>query len=392
MSRPLHVAMVLDADAVGTEGPMINRLAVGLVADGRRVSFVLDPETAPLLPPMAGVDRLEVPLRVAPWRSETRRRLLAALTERRPPDVVLARGRGAWTVARHLAELHGRPLAVDSWDLESLAAIARLARREPDLTALAPTRSLAERLSSRIDPDRVRYVPVGVPIPAEPAAVMAESERCIAVAVLGPARDVAVWRSVAAALVEATARVPQAHVFLECVGPAAHAAWREMRRAHLLERLSCLDEAAGVRPLLTRCDLLVVPEPPARVRSLILEAAGRGVPVIAAPSPCLDMFEDGRSGDLVPEADSGVWTERLLARLEAPEAARVLGLGGRERIARDHGSAVRVAAMGLALEELVQRAEARRGPDGEPGPRGPRSRLPRGPGGGGIFAAFRQRP
>ena len=87
--------------------------------------------------------------------------------------MVLARGRGACTVARHLAELHGRPLAVDSWDLESLAAIARLARREPDLTALAPTRSLAERLRSRIDPDRVRYVPVGVPIPAEPAAIMA---------------------------------------------------------------------------------------------------------------------------------------------------------------------------------------------------------------------------
>ncbi len=386
MSPPLHVAMVLDADAVATEGPMINRLAVGLVADGRRISLVLDPATAPLLPPLAGVDRLEVPFRVPPWRSETRRRLLEALTERRPPDVVLARGRGAWAVARTLARVHGRPLAVDSWDLESLAAIARLARREPDLTALAPTRSLAERLRTRIDPDRVRYVPVGVPVPAEPAAVMAEPDRNIAVAVLGPVRDAGVWRSVAAALAEAIARVPQAHVFLECVGPAAHAAWREMRRAHLLERLTCLDEAAGVRPLLTQCDLLVVPEPPVRVRSLILEAAGRGVPVIAAPSPCLDMFEDGRSGDLVPEADPEAWTRRVLARLEAPDAARALGLGGRERIARDHGSAVRVAAMGEVLEELVRSSEARGPSEGEA-----RSRTVRGPARR-TSAAFRRRP
>lgn len=380
MSPPLHVAMVLDGDAVATEGPMINRLAVGLVADGRRVSFVLDPETAPLLPPLAGVDRFEVPFRVPPWRRETRRRLLEALTERRPPDAVLARGRAAWTVARELAEVRDRPLAVDSWDLDHVRGLVRLTRRDPDLLVLAPTRTLAERLRTRIDADRVRFVPVGVPVPAEPAEVMADPERSIAIAVLGPARQATVWRSVAAALVEATTRVPQAHVFLECVGPAAHAAWREMRRAHLLERLSCLDEAAGVRPLLTRCDLLVVPEPPGRVRSLILEAIGRGVPVIASPSPCLDMLEDGRSGDLVPEPDADAWTERLLARLQAPDAARALGLGGRERIARDHGSAVRVAAMGRMLEELVHRAERRREGDGEPAGGPTRPRPPHGRG------------
>lgn len=380
MSPPLHVAMVLDGDAVATEGPMINRLAVGLVADGRRVSFVLDPETAPLLPPLAGVDRFEVPFRVPPWRRETRRRLLEALTERRPPDAVLARGRAAWTVARELAEVRDRPLAVDSWDLDHVRGLVRLTRRDPDLLVLAPTRTLAERLRTRIDADRVRFVPVGVPVPAEPAEVMADPERSIAIAVLGPARQATIWRSVAAALVEATTRVPQAHVFLECVGPAAHAAWREMRRAHLLERLSCLDEAAGVRPLLTRCDLLVVPEPPGRVRSLILEAIGRGVPVIASPSPCLDMLEDGRSGDLVPEPDADAWTERLLARLQAPDAARALGLGGRERIARDHGSAVRVAAMGRMLEELVHRAERRREGDGEPAAGPARPRPPHGRG------------
>lgn len=386
MSPPLHVAMVLDGDAVATEGPMINRLAVGLVADGRRVSFVLDPETAPLLPPLAGVDRFEVPFRVPPWRRETRRRLLEALTERRSPDAVLARGRAAWPVARELAEVRDRPLAVDSWDLDHVRGLVRLTRRDTGVLVLAPTRTLADRLRTRIDPDRVRFVPVGVPVPAEPAEVMADPDRNIAIAVLGPARQAGVWRSVAAALVEATARVPQAHVFLECMGPAAHAAWREMRRAHLLERLSCLDDAAGVRPLLTRCDLLVVPEPPGRVRSLILEAIGRGVPVIASPSPCLDMLEDGRSGDLVAEADPDAWTERLLARLQAPEAARSLGLGGRERIARDHASSVRVAAMGRVLEELVERSEQRREGEAAPGAGPARSRPPRArgmPGSGG---------
>jgi glycosyltransferase involved in cell wall biosynthesis len=350
---------VHDPDTVDAEGPTINRLAVGLVADGERVGCVLDPASAGVLPSLAGVDRFEVPFRVPPWRRSTRRELLAALTERRVPHIVVARGRPAWPVALELADLHRRALAVECWDEAQIPAIARFARRRPQVTALAPTESMAEMLRERLGGPRVRLVPVGVPVPADPGPVFDRPDDAIAVCILGPIVDPAAWRSLVIGLARVARDFPQLHVFIELVGPSAHAAWQELDRLDLLSRVSAITAATKLRPLITRCDLLVVPQPPRRVRSLILEAMAMGVPLIAAADPCLDMLEDGDTADIAELADADQWAGLLRRRLEDPVAARAQGLRGRSRIARDHGSTVRVTAMAETLRELQAEQNAR---------------------------------
>ncbi len=348
----LRVHFVHDPDTVDVEGPTINRLAVGLVADGERVACVLDPQSRDVLPSLAGVDRLEVPFRVPPWRRGVRRALLGALSERRPPEVVVARGRPSWPVAAELAELHGAPLAIECWVVEAIGPLARFARRHPDLTAIAPTEAMAGMLRERLGEERVRLVPIGVPVPATPANVLDRPDDAIAVAILGPATDVATWRSVVAGLARTCRDLPQVHAFIELGGPAAHATWQELERHDLLGRTSCVAAAPPLRALITRCDLLVVPEPPGRVRSVVLEAMAMGMPVIAAPDPCLDMLADGETADVADRPDAETWASLLGRRLADPVAARALGLRGRSRVARDFGSTARVGAMAALLQSL----------------------------------------
>lgn len=352
MSPSLRVHLVHDPDTVDAEGPTINRLAVGLVADGERVACVLDPTSGGVLPSLAGVDRLEVPFCILPWRRSNRRELLAALTERRPPDIVVARGRPGWAVALELAELHQRALAIECWDASLIPAIARFVRRRPQVTVLAPTESMARMLRERIGGPRVRLVPVGVPVPATPGPVFDRPDDAMAICILGPIVDPVAWRSLVVGLAQAVRNFPQLHVFIELVGPSAHAAWQELDRLDLLSRVSAIYAATKLRPLITRCDLLVVPQPPGRVRSLILEAMAMGVPVIAGADPCLDMLQDGETADIVELADADQWAALLRRRLEDPVSARAQGLRGRSRIARDHGSTVRVAAMAETLRAL----------------------------------------
>jgi len=359
MNRQLRVHLVHDQATVDIEGTTINRLAVGLVADGERVALVLDPESIDMLPSMAGVDRLDVPFRVPPWRRSTRRELLSALTERRAPDVVVARGRGAWPVALDLADLHQRALAIECWDIESIIPLTRLSRRHPCVTVLAPTGAMARLVGERFDPARVRHVPVGVPVPANPAPVLDRPDDAIAIAVLGPIGDAALWRSVVGGLARIARDFPQVHLFVEMTGPSAHAAWQEMNRLDLLSRSSCVSSATRLRPLITRCDMLVVPEPPQRVRSVILQAMATGMPLIAAADPCLDMLVDGETADVTEGADAEQWAARLRRRLEDPVGARALGLRGRSRISRDHGSTRRVAAMAETLHALRAEHEQR---------------------------------
>ena len=107
------------------------------------------------------------------------------------------------------------------------------------------------------------------------------------------------------------AAVPDMHICLELKDDAAHNAWRMADAEGLLDHISTVSDAALVRELITRCDVLIQPDRMADARSLILEAMANARTIACSPTPHLDWLIDGETARFVSLNDAEAWTSTL---------------------------------------------------------------------------------
>lgn len=354
----MHIAMIMDAERLMREHLMLNRLAIGLLNDGVRltriVPDVLDDETMGMGEErIALAPRIEVPMKVLPWLRRSRTARLIEAMGRNPPDVVYCIGRGAWMVGLDMARALEKPAALGVWS-------ARLLRRVPRGRAarhvsgyLASTNAIAEVLRGRVDPDLVAVVPMGVAIPARQRDVFTDAEASLGIAVTGSGRDLPAYQAVLGGLKRIINEAPQAHVFLELRGPHAHDIWRIARQLEMLSHVSCIREASQHRPLVTRCDLMLVPERYGEPSSLLLEAMAYGMPIIAGDDPYLDMLVPDETAIVVRDPSAEEWARQIRRLTSDPSAARRLGQAAREIVSREHASTVQSKRLIETLNHIV---------------------------------------
>jgi len=354
----MHVALIIDEERLVHEHAMLNRLSIGLIGEGVQLTRIV-PETAPSSAVDEGEQRvalaakLQLPMNVLPWMRRDRTNRAAEAFGKNLPDVFCAIGESAWKVGLELSKATRRPIVLDVWSARQIKRVPR--RRGANLVAgyIAPTQAMASGLRRRVDPGLVCLAPMGVALPTEPRRILADPENAIALAVVGGARDLPAYRAVLMALSGLVRDLPQIHVFLELCGPAEHEIWRFARQVDLLEHVSAITDAARHRALLTRCDVLVMPERYGELRSLTLEAMGYGIPVAAVEDPFLDMLVNGETALLIHHPDAEEWASRIGALLADAERARLVGLGARNRIAADHRSSDQVMRLLGALERVA---------------------------------------
>lgn len=355
----MHIAMILDEERLVHEQYPLNRLSIGLIGEGVRLTRIV-PDVLPARvihedeQRMALAARLAAPMKVLPWvRRERRERLVEAM-EKGPPDVLYALGADAWTLGLDLARSLNRPLVIDIYSPAQIQRAPRGRRASVVAGYIVPTRPMAEAMRQRVDPGLVCLVPPGVAAPPEPRTILPDPERSIALAVIGGGRDVLAYRALLGGLTRIVRRRPQTHIILELAGPREHEIWRYARHLELLENTSAITDASQHRALLTRCDALLMPERYGELRSIMLEAMVYGMPVVAADDPFLDMLVEGESASIVPAAEPEEWAHRLEHLLGNPEAARSLGLSARERTASRHRSTDHVAHLLETFERIVR--------------------------------------
>jgi hypothetical protein len=354
----MHVALIVDEERLAHEQPTLNRLAIGLIGDGAQVTRIV-PESFVSQSVDRGeqrvalASRIPTPMTVLPWMRADRTSRLAESMEKGPPDVLYAMGERAWDLGRDLARRLERPLAIDVWSADQIRRVPRGRRAAPVAAYVTPTRPMAEALRQRIDADLVCHVPMGVAVPSRARSILAAPDQAIALAIIGTGRDVPAYRALLGGLSRAVQQMPQIQSFIELDGPNEHEIWRHARRLELLENVSALTDASQHRALLTRCDLLLVPEQFGDLRSIMLEAMAFGMPVLAANDPFLDMLEDGTTAAIVEMPDAEAWARQLRRLLTEPETARALGAAGRDRVAAAHRSSDQVAALVETFERIT---------------------------------------
>jgi hypothetical protein len=357
----MRLAMVIGEQRLALEQRMLNRLAVGLMAEGVQIARVIPKGLPPTMLAegerrMALAPRFEAHLKSLPWMRRVHVRKAAEALEDSPPDVLYLCGRDAWAFGLELAAELDRPAILEVWSSSQIAAVPRpreAGKRSHLAAVTAPCSGIAERVKQRIGAELTSLVPMGVSPPRQPRTVLADDSQPPSVAVMGGARDVSAYSAMLNGLARVMKDLPSLEVILELRGPHEHDIWRIAERAGIINAVSTIGSASHHHALLTRCDVVLYPERYGELRSVLLETMAMGLPVIAAADPALDMLEENSTARLIKENSPAAWIQAVSELLQKPADAQRLGAAGREKVLANHRSALQVNHMVNLLQRLV---------------------------------------
>jgi glycosyltransferase involved in cell wall biosynthesis len=349
----VHVAMIVDSERLEAEQSMLNRLAVGLIGEGIRLTRIVPEGSASQTDwerAIALAARVEYAPSVVPWMRRHRAERIMERFDRHPPDVVLAIGRATWALAQDIARAADCAVVFDVWSTDVLRATRRLRAMPTGVYFAAATEPLAAALRRRAGASTVLVVPFGVSPPPEPHPIFSQSEEFIGVAVIGRGRSLRAYRAFVPALATVMKEQPAVRAFVELSPPHDHPIWHLFDSHGLLDRVSTFVNAVAHRSLLTRCDLAAAPDPCGEARSIALDLMGCGVPIAAAADPWLD-WQTPTSTALVNEPESTPSWETTLRRLLTDRAATsALAAAGRMAVERGYRSSRQVDSITKLLE------------------------------------------
>jgi len=222
---------------------------------------------------------------------------------------------------------------------------------------VAVSRALEQYLATLgVSPQRVSQIYNGVDVQHfHPAAVREPIAGCPfadprdwllgTVGRLQPVKDqLNLVRAFIRAMELAPLRKERARLVIIGDGPLYSEARSLLQRAGL-DRLAWMPgECSNVPAILRGLDCFVLPSLAEGISNTILEAMATGLPVIATDvGGNGEIVDVGRTGDLVPAADSEVLAQRILVYARDPEKGRTLGRAGRARVERQ-----------FSLETMVQ--------------------------------------
>lgn len=332
----MRALLIADSLFALQERAMLSRLELGLADEGVSVvqalpdqllardgsevyarSLAYTPVTAPLLRRFATralVDRV--------------RRLDEAEGEGQRVRVVHAFGGSIWPLALRAARELGAGLALDVWRAGLVGRTRELGLTPADdVIAIAPDDATRTRLKETVGSMPCVVAPWGV-LADEPHPVL-DTKRSASIMLVGTGRDAAAFQAVLTGL--APILRGRDDVLLFCDARAARRAdvWRVARAIDpslvLRSRISLIEDLEARPDLLLAGDLLLHPEASGEQRSMLLEAFGRGVVVVAAQDTRVDYLLQGITAQLVlAPREPGAWASAVSSLLESPERAATL--------------------------------------------------------------------
>lgn len=350
MKLIMRLAMVIGEQRLAIEQRMLNRLAVGLMAEGVQIVRLIPGGIATMLAiegerRMALAPRIEVQLKSLPWARRLHVRRAVETLEESPPDALVLLGRDAWEFGLMLADELDRPALLEVWSATQAMQLPRPATHRSMAGVIAVCEGIARVARSRIGADLVSVVPMGAASSQPSREVLADAEVAPAIVILGGSRDVAAYSAMFGGLARVVQQRPGTHFFLELRGPHEHDIWRQAERAGLISSISAFASAAQIHPLLMRCDMLIWPERFGELRSILLEAMAMGLPVVAAADHALEMLIDGTTARLVLRDTKESWWQIVHELLEEPAQAHALGRRGRDHVLANHQSSEQVTRL-----------------------------------------------
>ncbi len=134
---------------------------------------------------------------------------------------------------------------------------------------------------------------------------------------------------------------------------------RRIRESNLDGRLILAGFRADVQALMRRLAVFCLTSTNEGMPNVVLEAMAAGVPVVATRVGGVpELVEDGVAGFLVESGDVEAFASRVLHLLSNPDAAKEMGLRGRERVKRDFSCDCAAQALARLYRAELDRKQA----------------------------------
>jgi len=344
------VLVIADEAFASRERALMSRLEVGLADEGVRIVHAIPARAAGTAHPNLFAQAVTYDDQPMPFGDRFRARRLAldldALAEEAPQplSVIHVFGGSCWSLARLLAQRTGAALALEVWRT-GLAARAGHAPWSSlkDAVYLAPDPAIERALQNAGAPT-VRAAPWGVHVGPTCRPTFSD-DRLPGIMVIGGGRDPGAVHAVLEALAAARRHAGDFFAFVDAVTARRAGVWRTAERLGLLDRLTLIEELEGRRDLLLRGDVLIHPDRTGEQRSILLDAMGAGMTVVAAADPNVSFLQEGRTCRLVRTPEPGAWTQSLVETLTDREGSRRLGHSAWEFVRAERQSARYVQAV-----------------------------------------------
>ena len=335
----MTVAMIMSKDYLEQEHAMLHRLVVGLLDEGIQVIRVVPESETESLPSyettVTFAKRIETPMPVSRMLRNKRREDIEELFTKHDVSTIVGYGKDAMKLALDVA--HNLEVRV-MCEVVSMKDAMRVKKKLPIWRWLAATPSIEQEIARRVGVERVALVPLGVTNHNSKTKDCDAHHTCVVV--LDAAGDVKNTNEI----LESLTLFPNIHIFLELAGKHQQRIWKQIRKLEMHDRVTCLRDVSALRQLVVHADLVVLPSATMPVRTVLLEAMLRGVPILATQMQGFDMLIDEETAIIV----QGSWENGLSILLDDPSIGHRIGALGSTLIAQKYGSAVQIAAFEAA--------------------------------------------
>jgi glycosyltransferase involved in cell wall biosynthesis len=362
-AKPLKVVLVSDRFEVRGSCAYTLRLVKHLTAYGVEPHIICP--NADLIPPPT---RASLPIRVYPHlRVPLWGRVVLGMIrqdlERETPDLIHVQSRRMQWYGVWLAHALDVPYIVTVHDYLSYREKLRLdpvyGRR-----LIAVSESVKSELLKQVHltPDIVTVIHAGVEIPSDEALrPVLSADKLPVVGTAGPLEAVKGLPFFLGAAKRVLASHPNVQFLIAGAGPEEQNLRRLVRELGIVEAVTFVPNLYDFSTALEAMDIFCLPSLRQGLGTIMLDAMGRGIPVIATGvGGVYTAVTDNETGLVVPPSNSARLAERILELLSDPIRARALGANGREMVREEFNVERMVQQTAELFREVVEDEKTQR--------------------------------
>jgi glycosyltransferase involved in cell wall biosynthesis len=354
----MRALLIVDRLFAQHERAMLQRTAIGLLDEGIETKLVVPDlgvfdttSMGSLIPQIRYKDRgLSFTLKI---RAANIVRELA--DDRNDPqwDIIHAFGGNCWSLASELAKSLDSALVLELWRAGLISRASQLYKQSTlNCMFTAPDKSIERVVHANNPRLPIQVAPWGVPAPSMPREIL-NPKRGISIVMQSSGR---VHDECAAAfdgVLDAIRNNENVHFFVNLHAAQRSGLWARAKKAGALGQLTLVDQIEEQRDLVLNADFLIYPDTVHEHRSLLFEAMGSAMCVIASTSEQSSCLIDGKTALVVKQSTRAGWSDSVRSLLADHVQARQLGQQAWKHIREQRKVSTHIGAMIDIYSQLV---------------------------------------
>ncbi len=354
----MRALLIVDRLFAQHERAMIQRIAIGLLDEGIESRLIIpdlgDSQTAKvsdLVPQIKYKDRgLSFTLRI---RAANIIRELTTNKGLDDWDIIHAFGGQSWALAHELAKSLDAALVLELWRAGMIPRAAQFVKSSSvECMLTAPDRSIERAASTSGFHLPIQIAPWGVSVPATPRKILDESKG-ISIVFHSSGRDRAECTAAFDGVLDAISGDDSIHLFVNLHAAQRSALWSRAKKANTLSQLTLIDKIEEQRDLALNADFLIYPDTIHEHRSLLYEAMGNAMCVIASTSEQSSCLIENETAAIVHRSSPTQWSNTLKELIRERDRARELGQGAWSHIREKRKVSTHIGATIDAYTQLA---------------------------------------